>query len=104
MTAIQRSESMPVALTGLDGRQSLAWVMTWLEGRHPEPEEMGPTHMREWGRVSARLGQALRGFVHPAASYPIAWDIRRLPQLRPWLTAGCVSSSISAARPTLRAR
>jgi 4-aminobutyrate aminotransferase-like enzyme/Ser/Thr protein kinase RdoA (MazF antagonist) len=87
-----------VALTGLDGRRSLAWVMTWLEGRHPEPEEMGPTHMREWGRVSARLGQALRGFVHPAASYPIAWDIRRLPQLRPWLTA-----VDQARRPVVRA-
>jgi 4-aminobutyrate aminotransferase-like enzyme/Ser/Thr protein kinase RdoA (MazF antagonist) len=76
-----------VALTGLDGRRSLAWVMTWLEGRHPAPEELGPARLHEWGRTSARLGQALRGFVHPAASYPIAWDIRRLPQLRPWLSA-----------------
>jgi 4-aminobutyrate aminotransferase-like enzyme/Ser/Thr protein kinase RdoA (MazF antagonist) len=76
-----------VALTGLDGRRSLAWVMTWLEGRHPESEEMGPAQLREWGRTSARLGQALRGFVHPAAAYPIAWDIRRLPHLRSWLPA-----------------
>ncbi|MFC5175358.1 aminotransferase class III-fold pyridoxal phosphate-dependent enzyme [Nocardioides taihuensis] len=82
-----RQGAWSVALTGLDGRQSLAWVMTWLEGRHPDPVEMGPTHLREWGRMSARLGQALRGFVHPAASYPITWDVRRLPQLRPWLTA-----------------
>jgi 4-aminobutyrate aminotransferase-like enzyme/Ser/Thr protein kinase RdoA (MazF antagonist) len=76
-----------VMLTGLDGRPSLAWVMTWLEGRHPSPEELSPAQLREWGRTSARLGQALRGFVHEAASYPIAWDIRRLPQLRPWLSA-----------------
>ena len=76
-----------VTLTGLDGRRSLAWVMTWLDGRHPAPEELGPGQLREWGRTSARLGQALRGFVHEAASYPIAWDIRRLPQLRPWLFA-----------------
>jgi 4-aminobutyrate aminotransferase-like enzyme/aminoglycoside phosphotransferase (APT) family kinase protein len=76
-----------VALTGLDGRRSLAWVMTWLAGRHPAPQELAPAQLREWGRMSARLGQALRGFVHPAASYPIAWDIRRLPQLRPWLSA-----------------
>jgi len=87
-----------VALTGLDGRRSLAWVMTWLEGRHPAPEEFGATQLREWGRTSARLGQALRGFVHPAASYPIAWDIRRLPQLRPWLSA--VDES---RRPAVRA-
>ncbi len=76
-----------VTLTGLDGRRSLAWVMTWLDGRHPAPEELGPDQLREWGRTSARLGQALRGFVHEAASYPIAWDIRRLPHLRPWLSA-----------------
>lgn len=74
-------------LTGLDGRRSLAWVMTWLDGCHPAPEELGPTQLRDWGRTSARLGQALRGFVHEAASYPIAWDIRRLPALRPWLEA-----------------
>jgi 4-aminobutyrate aminotransferase-like enzyme/Ser/Thr protein kinase RdoA (MazF antagonist) len=93
-----RQGQRSVVLTGLDGRPSLAWVMTWLEGRHPASEEMGPTHLREWGRMSARLGQALRGFVHPAAAYPIAWDIRRLPQLRPWLSA--VDES---RRPALRA-
>ncbi len=87
-----------VALTGLDGRRSLAWVMTWLEGRHPDPDELGPAQLREWGRTSARLGQALRGFVHEAASYPIAWDIRRLPRLRPWLSA--VEES---QRPAVRA-
>jgi 4-aminobutyrate aminotransferase-like enzyme/Ser/Thr protein kinase RdoA (MazF antagonist) len=93
-----RQGQRSVALTGLDGRRSLAWVMTWLEGRHPASEEMGPTQLREWGRMSARLGQALRGFVHPAASYPIAWDIRRLPQLRPWLAA-----VDEARRPAVRA-
>ncbi len=87
-----------VVLTGLDGRRSLAWVMTWLDGRHPAPEELGPAQLREWGRTSARLGQALRGFVHEAASYPIAWDIRRLPQLRPWLSA-----VEEAQRPAVRA-
>ena len=74
-------------LHGRDGRRSLAWVMTWLDGRHPASQELGPAQLRDWGRTAARLGQALRGFVHPAASYPIAWDVRRLPQLRPWLPA-----------------
>jgi 4-aminobutyrate aminotransferase-like enzyme/Ser/Thr protein kinase RdoA (MazF antagonist) len=74
-------------LTGRDGRRSLAWVMTWLEGRHPKPERLAAPQLRDWGRTSARLGQALRGFVHPAAGYVIAWDIRRLPKLRPWLSA-----------------
>ena len=74
-------------LTGRDGRRSLARVMTWLGGRHPDPDEFDEQRLREWGRAVARLGRALRGFVHPAAAYPIAWDIRRLPQLRTWLPA-----------------
>lgn len=76
-----------VQMTGRDGRHSLAWVLTWLEGRHPEPDELHAVHLREWGRTSARLGRALRGFAHPAATHPIAWDVKRLPQLRPWLSA-----------------
>ncbi len=76
-----------VVLSGQDGRRSSAWVMTWLDGRHPDVQGLGHQQLREWGRTAARLGRALRGFVHPAASYPIAWDIRRLAQLRPCLTA-----------------
>jgi 4-aminobutyrate aminotransferase-like enzyme/Ser/Thr protein kinase RdoA (MazF antagonist) len=76
-----------VQVTGRDGRTSLAWVQTWLEGRHPGPDELDGRHLREWGRTSALLGRALRGFAHPAATYPILWDLKRLPQLRPWLPA-----------------
>jgi 4-aminobutyrate aminotransferase-like enzyme/Ser/Thr protein kinase RdoA (MazF antagonist) len=87
-----------VELTGRDGRRSLAWVMTWLEGRHPRGAELTSGRLREWGCTSARLGRALRGFVHPAASYPIAWDIRRLPQLRP-----CLSAVDADRRPVIEA-
>ena len=76
-----------IRLTGRDGRTSLAWVLTWLEGRHPAPAELGVGHLREWGRTSARLGRALRGFGHPAATHPLTWDITLLPALRPWLAA-----------------
>jgi 4-aminobutyrate aminotransferase-like enzyme/Ser/Thr protein kinase RdoA (MazF antagonist) len=74
-------------LTGTDGRTSFARVMTWLDGHHPDLDRLDAARARDWGRTSARLGRALRGFVHPACSYPIAWDLRRLPQLRPWLSA-----------------
>ena len=73
-----------VEVTGRDGRPSLAWALTWLEGHHPEPDAVPP---REWGRTSARLGRALRGFAHPAATHAILWDVKRLPQLRAWLPA-----------------
>ena len=76
-----------VQVTGRDGRQSLAWGLTWLEGRHPESSELDAVQLREWGRSSAHLGRALRGFAHPAATHPIAWDVKHLPQLQPWLSA-----------------
>ncbi len=76
-----------VQLTGRDGRVSFAWVLTWLDGRHPEPDELDAAHLREWGRTSARLGRALRGFAHPSATHPLTWDVKRLPQLRAWLPA-----------------
>ncbi|HEU4545904.1 MAG TPA: phosphotransferase, partial [Microlunatus sp.] len=76
-----------VRLAGRDGRTSFAWVLTWLEGRHPEPAELDAGQVREWGRTSARLGRGLRGFGHPAASRPLTWDVRRLPALRHWLSA-----------------
>ncbi|HET8603288.1 MAG TPA: aminotransferase class III-fold pyridoxal phosphate-dependent enzyme [Marmoricola sp.] len=74
-------------LVGRDGRRSYAWVMSWLDGRHPAPEELTAPVLQQWGRTAARLGRALRGFVHPAAGYPIAWDVRRLPGLRSRLPA-----------------
>ena len=74
-------------LVGHDGRRSHAWVMSWLDGHHPAVEELTAPVLQRWGRTSARLGRALRGFVHPAAGYPIAWDIRRLPELWPHLAA-----------------
>ena len=74
-------------VAGTDGRTSFARVMTWLDGHHPDLDRLDATRARDWGRTSARLGRALRGFVHPACSYPIAWDLRRLPQLRSWLSA-----------------
>ena len=85
---VQTRDGRPwVSLTGRDGRRSFAWVLTWLEGRHAEPDELDAAHLREWGRTSARLGRALRGFAHPAATHPLAWDLQRLPHLRPWLPA-----------------
>lgn len=74
-------------VVGEDGRASWAWVMTWLDGHHPDPGQLGHEQLRDWGGTVARVGRALRGFIHPSAAHPIAWDVRRLPALRPWLDA-----------------
>jgi 4-aminobutyrate aminotransferase-like enzyme/Ser/Thr protein kinase RdoA (MazF antagonist) len=73
--------------TGDDGRPSHVRMLSFLPGHHPELHELGPKPLAAWGRVTARLGHALRGFVHPASGYEIQWDIRRFPALRRWTSA-----------------
>jgi 4-aminobutyrate aminotransferase-like enzyme/Ser/Thr protein kinase RdoA (MazF antagonist) len=70
------------AIAGADGRISDVQVVTFLEGAHPETEKLGTSTLYDWGRVTARLGRALRGFFHPAAGYPIQWDVRHAGSLR----------------------
>ena len=76
-----------VPVAGRDGRVSLAWVLTWLDGAHPDPRDLDARGLRDWGRTAARVGRALRGFVHPGAARPQTWDVARLGALRPWLDA-----------------
>jgi 4-aminobutyrate aminotransferase-like enzyme/Ser/Thr protein kinase RdoA (MazF antagonist) len=69
------------------GRRCLLRLMTFLEGHHPGREDLDDGDLFVWGRTAASLGRALRGFFHPAAGYRIAWDIKRLPELRDWAGA-----------------
>jgi 4-aminobutyrate aminotransferase-like enzyme/Ser/Thr protein kinase RdoA (MazF antagonist) len=71
------------AVPGQDGRTSLARAFTFLDGHNPSAEELDEGALRAWGSTVALLGWALRGFFHPAAGYPILWDVRRAPTLRP---------------------
>src|SRR5437867_1252025 len=68
---------------GEDGRISLARLFTFLEGHNPATEELDREALHAWGATVARLGRALRGFFHPAARYPILWDVGRASSLRP---------------------
>ena len=43
--------------------------------------------LRDFGRVLARLGRALRGFRDETADRPLLWDLQHVLRLRPWLTA-----------------
>ncbi|MDX6318048.1 MAG: hypothetical protein QOD35_1448 [Nocardioidaceae bacterium] len=73
--------------TDATGRRCLLRLMTFLDGHHPGREELEDGDLFVWGRTAASLGRALRGFFHPAADYRIAWDIKRLPELRDWAEA-----------------
>ena len=69
-------------IAGADGRISDVQVVTFLEGAHPDTAKLEPAALLEWGRCTARLGRALRGFFHPAAGYRIQWDIHHTGSLR----------------------
>ncbi len=70
------------AIAGGDGRISDVQVLTFLDGAHPDTGTLDASSLHEWGRVTARLGRALRGFFHPAAGYRIQWDVRHTSSLR----------------------
>jgi 4-aminobutyrate aminotransferase-like enzyme/Ser/Thr protein kinase RdoA (MazF antagonist) len=64
------------------GRACRMRLLTHLDGRHPDVADLDDAALFGYGRSAGALTLALRGFFHPAAGYPIAWDIRRLPALR----------------------
>ena len=76
------SGAVRAAVAGADGRISDVQLVTFLDGTHPDPPALGAAALYEWGRCTARLGRALRGFFHPAAGYRIQWDVRHTVELR----------------------
>jgi len=71
-----------LSATASDGRTSYVRLLTFLDGRHSQREELDDRALFGWGQTVARLGRALRGFFHPAAAYEIQWDIGRTSALR----------------------
>ena len=76
-----------VRVPGRAGGEHLVRLIPFLPGRHVEPSSLGPEALAEIGRVTARLGHALRGFFHRAAGRVILWDLKHLDLLRPHLDA-----------------
>jgi 4-aminobutyrate aminotransferase-like enzyme/Ser/Thr protein kinase RdoA (MazF antagonist) len=73
--------------TDAEGRPCHMRLLTFLSGHHPARDELDEADLFAWGRTAASLGRALRGFFHPEAGYPIAWDIKRLPEIKSWVSA-----------------
>ncbi len=87
MRALAAADGAPWAeVPGPDGEVYLARLFSFLPGRLISAPALTTQAIWSFGQVTARLGQALRGFFHPAADYEILWDITRTPQLRPLLT------------------
>ncbi|MFN8222225.1 MAG: aminotransferase class III-fold pyridoxal phosphate-dependent enzyme [Gaiellales bacterium] len=60
----------------------LARLVELMPGGLLTAEELTEAQLRDFGRTSARLGQAFRGFFHPAATRTIQWDLRHASGLR----------------------
>ncbi len=74
-----------VEVTGPDGRTYPVRLFSFLPGRPAATAALATGAIWSLGRVTARLGRALRGFFHPAADYEILWDLTHALKLRPLL-------------------
>jgi 4-aminobutyrate aminotransferase-like enzyme/Ser/Thr protein kinase RdoA (MazF antagonist) len=64
----------------LAGRDGLARLLTWVQGR-PWPEvEPTPERMRALGRTVATVDAALAGFEHPEMKRPHRWNVATAPE------------------------
>ena len=67
-----------------DGRNYHVMVLTWLDGHVLGEQRLTHDNLVELGRLLARLGVALRGFVHGApAERELVWDTRQAMRLAP---------------------
>jgi hydroxylysine kinase len=67
---------------GADGRRFITRLLSYLPGEllgHAKPSR---ALLRDVGASAAKLGQALRGYFHPAARHELLWDILQAPSLR----------------------
>ena len=60
-----------------------ARVLTWIDGELLADRPVTSALAEDTGRMLGRLSRALSGFEHPAADRDLAWDLARLPALRP---------------------
>jgi 4-aminobutyrate aminotransferase-like enzyme/Ser/Thr protein kinase RdoA (MazF antagonist) len=81
------SGSPVISIPGHHGGQHQVRLIPFLPGRHVAAVDLSPAALAEIGRITARVGRALRGFFHPAAGRVILWDLKHLDHLRPHLDA-----------------
>lgn len=64
------------------------WVRAYdvLPGRaRLDPVTLADPALTAWGETTARLGRALRGFIHPQAIRRLPWDVQHAASVRPML-------------------
>lgn len=70
-------------VAGADGRACVVRLFTFVPGRMVQPTELDEAALYAFGGSVARMGQALRGFFHPAAGRKLLFDLKHLHRARP---------------------
>jgi 4-aminobutyrate aminotransferase-like enzyme/Ser/Thr protein kinase RdoA (MazF antagonist) len=87
-------------------RTGAHWVRLYdvLPGRtRIDPTALSDAALVSWGETAARLGQALRGFVHPRAQRMLPWDVQHALSARTMLDSIRDASQRAAVERTLEA-
>ena len=63
------------------GRRQRVRMLSYLPGQPFDRVPDDARLMRHAGALTARVDRALRGFFHPAADHPLAWDLKRAGHL-----------------------
>jgi 4-aminobutyrate aminotransferase-like enzyme/Ser/Thr protein kinase RdoA (MazF antagonist) len=92
--------ALPIALphATADGARRAAWASEqgthWVRmydvlagTRRADATLLHDAAITAWGTTTARLGRALRGFIHPRAIRTLPWDVQHALQVRPMLSA-----------------
>lgn len=67
-----------------DGTGYWARAYDLLPGRaRLDPRDLPDAALTAWGETTARLGLALRGFIHPRAIRRLPWDVQHAARVRP---------------------
>jgi len=65
-----------------DGRRFITRLLSYLPGGLLDEARPSRALLRDVGASAAKLGQALRGYFHPAARHDLLWDLTQAPSLR----------------------
>jgi hydroxylysine kinase len=65
-----------------DGKRFITRLLSYLPGGVLGEVQPSRALLRDVGASAARLGQALRGYFHPAARHELLWDLTQVPSLR----------------------
>jgi Ser/Thr protein kinase RdoA (MazF antagonist) len=69
-------------IEGADGRRFITRLLSFLKGEVLDDVQPSRALLRDVGASAARLGQALRGYFHPAARHELLWDLTQVPSVR----------------------